>query len=306
MPDQSHHAQAGEVIVIGGANIDIKGRSHGGVIAATSNPGDVVTAVGGVGRNIAHNLALLGIDTALISFVGGDAYGERLRQETQSAGVDVSMLATGDQPTGVYLAILDHQGELVSAISDMRSAEALNPEHLWPCAKRLAKAAMIIADCNITVACLAWTVEFTRHHSVKLLIEPISVPKARKLLQLKNISAYAVTPNQSQLAALGGLEGLHRLGFANVIAHEGKAGVTISDGRAAQHIAALPVDGVSDVTGAGDAAVAGLVCGLALGHDLAQSARLGQAAAALKIISHSSVATAITRARMFALAGVAS
>jgi pseudouridine kinase len=51
-----------KVIVIGGANVDIKGRSSGAFIGGTSNPGDVMVSVGGVGRNIAENLARLGLD----------------------------------------------------------------------------------------------------------------------------------------------------------------------------------------------------------------------------------------------------
>ena len=39
------------VIVIGGANVDIKGRSNGPVIARTSNPGQVTVAAGGVAAN---------------------------------------------------------------------------------------------------------------------------------------------------------------------------------------------------------------------------------------------------------------
>ena len=61
---------------------------------------------------------------------------------------------------------------------------------------------------------------------------------------------------------------------------------------------------MSDVTGAGDAAVAGLVCGLILGHDIVASARLGQAAAALKIGSGSSIAAGINRDSILAIAGL--
>lgn len=289
----------GQVIVIGGANIDVKGRSRARLIAGTSNPGDVVVSVGGVGRNIAHNLALLEVDVAFIGLVGDDAQGERLKRETEAAGVDVSMLGIGGASTGIYLAVLDEQGELVSAINDMRCTEALRPAHLARHAKRLETASMIVADCNIGVDCLAWLAE--RHHA-KLLIEPISVPKSQKLRGLK---AFAVTPNQSQLEALGdAIADLHRMGFANVIVHRGKAGVTVSDGASQQDIAAVKVDGVTDVTGAGDAAVAGLVCGLVSGHALGDAARLGQAAAALKIQSKASVAAGMTRARMFELAGL--
>ncbi len=99
------------VVVIGGANIDVKARIAGTMVPATSNPGISATlSPGGVGRNIAHNLARLGIATRLISIVGRDAEGDRLLDETARAGVDVSRVKRGKAPTGLYSAVLDRTG----------------------------------------------------------------------------------------------------------------------------------------------------------------------------------------------------
>ena len=51
---------------------------------------------------------------------------------------------------------------------------------------------------------------------------------------------------------------------------------------------------VNDVTGAGDAAVAGLVYGLTKGYDIAKSAQFGQAAASLVLSSTSSTIPGLT------------
>ena len=58
------------VVVIGGANMDICGTSHDNLLLGDSNPGKVRTSAGGVGRNIAENLARLGSDTRLMTAVG--------------------------------------------------------------------------------------------------------------------------------------------------------------------------------------------------------------------------------------------
>ena len=47
-------------VVVGGVNMDIGGRSNAPLVDADSNPGVVRMSLGGVGRNIAHNMALLG------------------------------------------------------------------------------------------------------------------------------------------------------------------------------------------------------------------------------------------------------
>ncbi len=301
----------GEVIVIGGANVDIKGRSHEGFIPGTSNPGDVVTNAGGVARNIAHNLALLEVNTSLIAFISDDPNGAMVRRETASSGVDISMLEFCPEPTGVYLAIIDDRGELVSAINDMRAAEAMTEQHLMRHEARLVAADLIVADCNINLNCLAWLFDFTRRRQVKLLIEPVSVPKSRKLLELPSTAgAFAITPNLSQLRAITGIDDeaaainqLHRMNFANVVVHRGRAGVFASDGHTCQPVPASAGYAVSDVTGAGDAAVAGLILGLVSGFNLEKSARLGQHAAALKIQLRTSVATGLNRVNLLALLG---
>lgn len=48
------------VVIIGSANIDVAGYSHESLNYADSNPGKIKFTPGGVGRNIAQNLALLG------------------------------------------------------------------------------------------------------------------------------------------------------------------------------------------------------------------------------------------------------
>lgn len=300
------------VIVIGGANVDIKGRASEAIVGGSSNIGEVTMSPGGVGRNIAENLARLDVDVALLTTVGGDANGSLVIDSCREAGVDVSLIGMSAAPTGVYLALLDAAGEMVAAINDMRAADSLSVAHLERAAGRLRAAHLLVADCNIGTACLEWLCGFSATQGVPLLIEPVSVAKSRKLLAFARPSpVFAITPNVQQLHALTGLDdprlaipALHDLGFANVVAHCGKEGALVSDGRRAPiAIPAFHVSEVADVTGAGDAAVAGLVCGLAEGRSLVDAARMGQAAAALKLRSRKSVSEAMSRASVVSMAG---
>jgi pseudouridine kinase len=298
------------VIVIGGANVDIKGRARGSFVAAISNPGEVTVSAGGVGRNIAENLAYLGISVSLVTALGDDANGQLLRRACADAAVDLSMALTVSEPTGSYLAILDATGELVSAVNDMRAMETLTPAQLALHAESFSEVDMLVADCNLSQACLAWLCRFSAERNVRLLIEPVSVPKAQKLLAFARAApVFAITPNAQQLAALVGgdgvvaLAGLHALGFANVVLHRGSAGALASDGANVMSIDPVRVPAIADVTGAGDAAVAGLVCGLLDGRSLAQSIQLGQCAAAIKLSSSQSVASGLSRDSLLELAG---
>ncbi len=71
------------VVIIGSANIDVAGYSHESLNYADSNPGKIKFTPGGVGRNIAQNLALLGNKAWLLSAVGSDFYGQSLLRKVR-------------------------------------------------------------------------------------------------------------------------------------------------------------------------------------------------------------------------------
>ena len=77
-------------VVVGGVNVDIGGRSLAPLVAADSNPGTVSVSLGGVGRNIAHNLSLLGVDVRLLAAYGDDLHGQQVVSSCASLGIDLS------------------------------------------------------------------------------------------------------------------------------------------------------------------------------------------------------------------------
>ncbi len=279
-----------DVVVVGGANIDIKAKAEGVHRLGTSNPGSVSTTAGGVGRNIAYNLGRLGARVSLISAVGQDSYGDLLLRQTGLAGVDVSHVRQESYTTGTYVAVLDDEGELISAVSDMRVLETLTPGVVADHRDLLKAAKFIVADCNLPLETLAYLASEFGH---KLAVEPVSVQKSKKLLQvLKQSPVFVATPNLDQIDALFGSRDfseaavkLHQLGLQNVVIHAGSEGAFVSQGDDIDHASPRIVEGVVDVTGAGDAAMSGLIFGLLEGENLLRAAELGQALAARVIAS---------------------
>jgi len=303
-----------EVVVIGGANVDIKGRAAARLMPGTSNPGTVTGSPGGVGRNIAENLARLGVDAALVTCVGADSHGELIRSATAAAGVDMTMTTTVDVPTGVYLAVLDSTGEMTTAVSDMRAIDSLCPERLTPHAATLAAARLLVADCNLPVASLSWLSRLASQAGIPLLVEPVSVAKAQKVLKIEPVRGVTyITPNRPQVEALTGISAivpaarsLWDRGFRNLFVHAGGEGVYVCEPpEEPVHVPAFAVEPIADVTGAGDAAVAGIVFGLLTGFAAVEAARLGQAAAAVKLASPATVAAALSRDRILVMTGLA-
>ena len=292
-----------DIIVIGGANIDIKARSSGTYIAGTSNPGSVSFTPGGVARNIAHNLGSLGLKVALISAFGNDTAGEIAINATRSAGVDLSMCLRDEGATGAYVAVLDEKGELVSAVNDMRILENLTPQVVKQQSAALRAAKFIVVDCNVRADVLEF---LALHYSEKLIVEPVSVSKSKKLgALLEKHEVFLATPNRDQIEALTQMDDmdqacqdLHERGLLNLVVHLGSDGALLSSGKGMRKIPSASRTQVRDVTGAGDAAVAGLVFGLTKGYDLSKSAQLGQAAAILVLNSTSSTAVGLTEAAL--------
>jgi pseudouridine kinase len=279
-----------DIIVIGGANLDIKARSLNLNHFGTSNPSRISTSPGGVARNIAHNLARLGAHVGLITIIGNDHQGQAVLAATKVAGVDVSRVRETAAATGTYIAILNPDGELVTAVNDMRAVDDITPGVIASFAQDITAANLIVADCNLPLATLEAIAALARD---KLFIEPVSVPKSQKLKSLlQSGPIFMASPNLDQIESLtgsrdivGGCNTLHKLGLQNVVAHAGPEGAFISNGDDIDHAPAQSAGPIIDVTGAGDAAVAGLVFALLRGDDLLTAASFGQTLAGRVIAS---------------------
>ena len=290
-------------VVVGGANVDFKARSEAKVTAQTSNPGHASMTPGGVGRNIAENLARLGDRVHLISVVGRDPMGDNLLEHTSAAGVRVEHIARTDQTTGTYTAVLDADGELIVAISDMQAIAELGPEQLHDVRDIIATAGVVVLDGNLTLESFDYALDLAA--GVRVIVEPVSVPKAAALKEAVDDRVYAVTPNRDELAALTDLptrtdrqvrtaaSALHANGVELVWVRLGERGSILSAADGIVELAAVPAF-VEDVTGAGDSMLGAFCHVLLEGGSPEEAARFGHAAAALTIASPHTVRPDLT------------
>lgn len=308
----------GRVVVVGGANMDVKARTLAAAVPGTSNPGVTVQAPGGVARNVAENLARLGVPTTLISVVGRDALGDSLLRATEAAGVDVrAVMRAEGVSTGTYTAVLDASGELLVAVASMAAIDALTPAVLQERRGTLRGAAWVVADGNLPEGTLAHLLTVAAGAGVPVVFEPVSVPKAARLRPVltAGLVPRVVTPNVPELAALLGRDvpdtsrdvrvaaaELHALGVALVWVRRGAHGSMLSAPDGVHDLPALPAT-VQDVTGAGDAMLAAFLAALTSGLPPAEAARHGHAAAAITIESDHAVSPTLTPAAIRARLG---
>ncbi|HDQ14701.1 MAG TPA: hypothetical protein ENN41_07800, partial [Sediminispirochaeta sp.] len=168
-------------------NWDIKARSEQEFHRATSNPGRVWQSSGGVGRNIAEAAVRLGAPVCLYGAVGGDNPGKRIITELKAMGVDAhGIIVDHDLPTGSYIAVMNHKGELEAAISDMRVGRRIDPAYV---SRQLvdtehAGGDCLVADANLDPATLTRLSQEADRLSLPLVLEPVSVEKFASAVDL--------------------------------------------------------------------------------------------------------------------------
>jgi len=305
--------EARSVVVVGGANMDIKAQSRETARLHTSNPGSAVTTPGGVGRNIAENLARLGSPTRLVAPVGRDLFGEQVVALTRTAGVSVDHMITADDPTGTYLAVMDADGELLVAVANMAISDRLTVQQLGPVRGLLTHADLLVLDGNIPASPMAWLLDLASATGRPVVIDPVSVTKAHHLRETltPQRSVLALTPNHDELCAIVGepvprtqaaiaraARVLHTQGVQHVWVRRGTKGSVLSSltdrGRTSITSLRAPTVPVVDVTGAGDAMTAAFVHALLRGETADEAARFGQMAAALTVASSETVRPDLT------------
>jgi len=285
---------AARITVVGGANMDVGAQTQTPLLPGDSTPGHIHYAPGGVGRNIAENLARLGSAVALVSGVGDDAFGHDILAHTRSVGVDVSgVKALAGQRTATYLSMHGPDGDMALAVNDMAILESLTPALLETEDAMPARTDVLVLDCNLSAPTLAWLLE---QATQPVFVDAVSVAKCQRLvpvlgrvhtLKVNRIEAQALcgavvdTADDARRAALA----LHGMGVQRVVLSLGALGVAWCDADGSTGVRAAAAVPVVNTTGAGDALLAGLVHAHALGLSLPRSVEYAMACAEITLSS---------------------
>lgn len=280
-------------VVVGGVNVDIGGRSFAPLIPADSNPGAVTVNLGGVGRNIAHNLSLMGTDVRLMAAYGDDAHGAQVVASCAALNIDLSNgLRVPGGTTSTYLYLMDHTGEMALAVSDMSICEKVTPGYLADKLPVLRSAQVVVADTNIPAESLQYLAE---NCDVPLFVDPVSTTKAEKIRPILD-KIHTLKPNRLEAELLSGVpiretrdveaaaRELLRLGVQRVFISLGADGVCAAEGDQVLWLNNLPGKMVN-TTGCGDAFMAALVWAWLEDLDLEGSALAGLAAGSIAMES---------------------
>jgi pseudouridine kinase len=294
------------VICIGAALVDELFHTTSELLLSTTTDATVTKTAGGVSRNIAHQLALLNVPVQLITAVGNDSDGDWLKQVCTAAGVKLDATITRSGLSGKYTGILNVDGSLYTAFLTNAANHLITPQHLSRHTDLLKTASYILADANINVDTAEWLLAFSNETGIPFVIEPVSVPPARKFKEVNLSGLYLITPNEDELPVLCTdqasmtqmqIEQLLEKGVQNIWLHNGKHGSALYNKEKAITLHAPSIE-VVDCTGAGDGSLSGYILGKHLGKEDMDCLKLAHTLSAEILQVNGAIATHLTQEKL--------
>ncbi len=297
------------VICIGAALVDELFHATGELLLSTTTDATVTKTAGGVSRNIAHQLALLGVPVQLITAVGNDSDGDWLKRVCISAGVKLDATITRNGLSGKYTGIMNVDGSLYTAFLTNAANHLITPQHLEKHIDLLKTASYLLADANINVDTAEWLLNFSCETEIPFIIEPVSVPPARKYKDVNLSGLHLITPNEDELPVLCSekafftqqqVEELLNRGVQNIWLHNGKHGSALYSKEKSISLNVPSIE-VVDCTGAGDGSLSGYILAKHLGKSDIDCLKLAHTLSAEILQVNGAIATHLTQEKLLEL-----
>ncbi|KTC86254.1 carbohydrate kinase family protein [Legionella cincinnatiensis] len=286
-----------KIICLGGVTVDRKIIPTHQLQLGTSNPVSSLSTFGGVAHNVAKNLALLTNDIHFCSVVGEDQEGIDVQTHLKNLGIAIkNILTIPQQKTAHYDVLLDHEGELYIALADMEIFDHIPLQKFTRSWEEWEQGDIVFLDTNLPKPIIEHALNRGRTQNIKLCIDPVSVVKAKKLSScLEHV--FLLKPDRFEAEALTNIS-IHSIsdcikagkillnkGVENCIISLGKFGYVLVNEKIQKHFPTFFIESVVDVSGAGDAFLAGVLYELKQGTPVAQACQTGAAMAVLTIQS---------------------
>lgn len=291
------------IVVIGNVFVDIKGFPFAKYIPAGRNSGNIELIYGGVGRNIAEDIANLELRPTFVTTVDDTVQGEEVVRKLARHKVNTDYIVSAENGMGMWLAVFDEKGDVVGSISKRPEMKAL-------CDLIESRGDEIFADCDSIVieidldkTIVKSVLRYADKYGKKVYgaVANMSIASDRRDL-LKEFTCFSCNLQEAELLFLEDFSGLSHeelcVKLSACIAGAGIRSIVVTLG--ADGCVYASSDGTSgwcpalkillrDSTGAGDAFCAGLAAGLTYGCSLKKSAEIGTKVAASVITSSENV-----------------
>lgn len=257
-----------DLLAIGGAHIDQTARLIAPHIAGASNPCRFTSVVGGGAFNGARIAKLRGVQrVAMMAVRGGDAAGAEVEAALEKSGIVDFSGTFIDRATPSYTAIMDVDGELVTALADMDLYEKGFERQLRRLEGRghIREAKALLIDANLPQGAINRVAQEANAPIFAIAISPAKVVRLRAIAPRIDI----VFMNRRELYALTGEDdisnaapALATLGFSRAVISDGSSSILVFEDSKISQINVPVLEAIVDVTGAGDALAGGTIAAL--------------------------------------------
>ena len=296
--------KAAPAACFGAIHLDLIAHAKEPIQRETSTPSTMRGMPGGVATNVARGLAKLGVPVALNGALGDDGDGAALRSILGREGLNLFGVRTLPLPTGRYVALHDPDGSLAAAVVDTDITDSLNATLARDLSPAARAAGLWFIEANLPQAVLEALAQASGDRL--LVADAVSNAKAARLRPiLPRLDILFV--NRGEAARLTGHDpdapqeelgsALHAFGTKSVVITAGAKPLFWSKGGTRGFLTPPPAM-VHDVTGAGDALMAGTLAGIARGLPLPESLEKGLAAAAMTLAVTGAVAAGLSWAAL--------
>lgn len=285
------------ICVIGAAIMDLMGFPQDVLKAEDSVPGELVVAAGGVGRNIAENLARLNLDTKLITAFGDDYFSKALIKGAEEAKIDISHSLFKKGKAATHLALMNEKNDMSFGLASLDIVQKIDTSSLKKRKKILETAEIIITDANIPIESLQWL--SAQNEFKQVFIDLVSSHFAEKIkpfigqfhsLKANRLEAEILTEININIPE-------DYAKAAHILLKKGVKQVFITAGGLGAFYCKKETEGwidplsakVQNTTGAGDAFMAGIAYASMQNLSIKECTQMGVAAASIAVESRAVV-----------------
>lgn len=291
------------IVVIGAVFVDIKGHPMSAFIPTGRNVGRVEHIHGGVGRNVAEDVANCELRPTFVSLVDDTGSGEDVLRRLRNHKVDTHYIRKVKDGMGTWLAIFDNDGDVAASISKrpdlMPIADILDEQG----DEIFRNADSIIIEIDIEQEIVKRTFQLAQKYNKKVyaVVANMSIALERRdflrrvdcFVCNKQEAGILFSENYSEKNAEEMVEIISKRAMAaqfhNLIVTMGGEGAVYADINGDKGFCPARRVDVKDTTGAGDSFCAGVAIGLTYGKTLGEACEIGAQLAASVIVTSENV-----------------
>lgn len=291
------------IVVIGAVFVDIKGFPEGAFVPSGRNAGRVEHIHGGVGRNVAEDIANCELRPTFISLVDNSGAGEDVQRKLKRHKVNTDYIRSVPGGMGTWLAVFDTDGDVFASVSqrpDLRPIGDILDDHGDEIFSN-ADSIVIEIDLDKDVVKRVFRLAEKYNKKVYAVVSNMSIALERRdFLQCVDCficnaqeagilfsEEYEHLTPEEMMPVLA--EKVRRARIPGMIVTMGGAGAVYATQTGEVGFCPARKVAVNDTTGAGDAFGAGAAIGLTYGKSLAEACQIGSLLAASVIVTSESV-----------------